>query len=162
MNLYKRILFIHTIIGDNMDENLEMLEYMHKNASMGAFTLTSLINELNDKENKIKKVVQDELTEYKKFVKEIEKLYKKGKYEKSKISLMTKMMSSMGIKKEVLKDNSDAAIAHMLTEGITMGVVDISTKIKNFEGIVNKDIIKLAKKYLDYQQKEIDTLKEYM
>ena len=86
MNLYKRILFIHTIIGDNMDENLEMLEYMHKNASMGAFTLTSLINELNDKENKIKKVVQDELTEYKKFVKEIEKLYKKGKYEKSKIS----------------------------------------------------------------------------
>ena len=145
-----------------MDTNLEMLEYMHKNASMGVFTLTSLLNELNGKENKIKKVVQDELTTYKKFVKNIEKLYKKGKYTKSKISLMSKMMSSMGIKKEVINDNSDAAIAHMLTEGITMGIVDISSKIKNFDGNVDKDIMKLAKKYLEYQQKEVEVLKEYM
>ena len=31
----------------------------------------------------------------------------------------------MGIKKEVNSDNSDASIAHMLTQGITMGVLNI-------------------------------------
>ena len=38
-----------------MDENLELLEYIYKNAEMGSYSLTKLIECLNCKENKIKK-----------------------------------------------------------------------------------------------------------
>lgn len=68
----------------------------------------------------------------------------------------------MGIKKEVNSDNSDASIAHMLTQGITMGVVDMETKIDNYKEVVNEDILSLAKEFLKFQQEEIEKLKEYM
>ena len=68
----------------------------------------------------------------------------------------------MGIKKEVKKDNSDSAIAHMLTEGIAMGVVDMETKLKNYKDTVDKKIYNLGKEFLKFQQGEIEKLKEYM
>ena len=36
-----------------MNENLELLEYLYKNSEMGASTLTKMLDELQDKENKI-------------------------------------------------------------------------------------------------------------
>lgn len=145
-----------------MDENIELLEYIYKNSEMCTYTLKKLLNDLGNRENKIKKLIDDEIKEYEKYLKECKKIIKKNNYELKENSLMAKMGSSMGIKKEVRKDNSDAAIAHMITEGITMGIVDIESKIKNYKDSVDKKIYKLAKDYLDYHQKEIEKLKEYM
>ena len=39
-----------------MNENLELMEYLYQNSEMGVHTLTTLLKELNDKENKIKKL----------------------------------------------------------------------------------------------------------
>ena len=36
-----------------MDENLELLTHIYETADMGAYTITTLINKLKDKENKI-------------------------------------------------------------------------------------------------------------
>ena len=145
-----------------MNENIELLEFIYKNAEMGAFTLTKLINELKDKENKIKKVVEDEIKGYEKYIKESKKLIDKGKYEFKENGLMAKMGASMGIKKETKADNSDAAIAHMIVEGLTMGVVDISTKINNYREVADKKVISLAEDFLKFQESEIERLKEFL
>lgn len=145
-----------------MDENIELLEYIYKTAEMGVYTVNKLLIELEDKENKIKKLAKSQLDEYKKFKKESKKLIKKNNYDLEKNSLMAKIGSSMGIRKEVNSDNSDASIAHMLTQGITMGVVDIETKINNYKETVDKDILDLAKRFLKFQQEEIEKLKEYL
>lgn len=145
-----------------MNENIELLEYIYKNSEMCVFTLTKLLEDLEGKENKIKKVIDEEIKKYQSYLKEAEKIIKQNKFELSKNSLMAKMGSSMGIKKEVRIDNSDAAIAHMLTEGITMGIVDIESKIKNYKKCVDKEIYDLAKEYLKYHQSEIEKLKEFM
>lgn len=145
-----------------MDENLELLEYIYQNAEMGVFTLTKLLTLINEKENKIKKVVGEELKKYEMYLKESKKLIKKSKVDAKPNKMMSKMGASMGIKMEVLKDNSDASLAHMLTQGFTMGVIDISSKIDNYKDAVSKDILKLAKEYLKYQQGEIEVLKEYL
>ena len=145
-----------------MDENIELLEIVYKNAEMGVFTINKLLKELKDKENKIKKLAKEELDKYEHFKEESENLIKKYDYDLEKNKLSSKIMSSMGITKEVDSDNSDASIAHMLTEGITMGIVDMETKIDNYKDDVEKDILKLAKEFLKFQQEEIENLKEYM
>ena len=145
-----------------MDENLELLEYIYKNSEMGVFTIKTLLKDLNEKENKIKKLADDQMKEYNKFQDESKKLIKKYNYELKTSGIMAKMGSSMGIKKEVKKDNSDSAIAHLLTEGITMGVVDMETKLKNYKDTVDKKIYNLGKEFLKFQQGEIEKLKEYM
>jgi len=145
-----------------MDENLELLEYIYKNAEMGAYSCEKLLQDINDKENKIKKVCEGILKGYENYKQESKVQIKKHKYELKQNSLMTKMMSSMGMKMEINKDNSDAAIAHLLTQGLTMGIVDISSKIDRYENDADSKILKLAKRYLKFQQEAIELLKSYL
>lgn len=144
------------------NEDKELLEYLYKSSEMGRDSLTNLLKELKDKENKLKGLISDELSEYEKFFNKSKKLLKKHKSEITSNSLITKIMSKQGIKKEVSNDNSDASIAHMLIEGLTMGVVDIETKINNFKDKSDKSILKVCEKYLKFQQEEIEKLKKYL
>lgn len=145
-----------------MDENMELLEYIYKNSEMGVFTIKTLLKDLNDKDNKIKKLADYEMKEYNKFQDEARKLIKKNNFDLKTNGIMAKVGSMMGIKKEVSKDNSDSSIAHMLTEGITMGIVDMETKLKNYKNTVDKKIYNLGKDFLKFQQEEIEKLKEFM
>ena len=72
------------------------------------------------------------------------------------------MSASMGIKMETMKDNSDANIAQMLIQGITMGTVEIESKIENYKNVVNKSNLALAKKYLKTLYKQIEELKKFL
>lgn len=63
---------------------------------------------------------------------------------------------------DMLKDNSDSSIARMLTQGLTMGVVDITSKIDNYNDSLDKSILKLGKQYKKFQQEEIERLKKYL
>ena len=142
-----------------MNENNELLEYIYQNASMGVKSCTTLINILNNKDNKIKKIVEGELKGYEEFLKKVKKLLKKNKIEPKDKGIMTDIMSKLGMNMELMKDNSDARIADMLTKGFTMGNVDISKKIDRFQDNADKDILKLAKELLDFGQKNIELLK---
>ena len=95
-------------------------------------------------------------------MKKAKKLIKKNKIEPKDKGIMTDIMSKLGMNMELMKDNSDARIADMLTKGFTMGNVDISKKIDRFQDDADKDILKLAKELLDFGQKNIELLKPYL
>ena len=145
-----------------MDENIELLEYIYQNANMGVKSCTNLIKILNGKDNKIKKIVEGELKGYENYVKKAEKLLKKYNVEPKSKGKMVDMMSKMAMEMEMMKDNSDARVADMLTKGFTMGNVDISKKIDRFEGDADKEILTLAKEMLKFGKENIDFLKPYL
>ena len=126
-----------------MNENMELLNFVYENAEMGVHTLNNLSDILRKKDNKIKGLIEDELKEYNNFLKESEKLLKKNKLGYKKTNLMSKISSKMGIAMETMKDNSDPAIASMVIEGLTMGIVEMETKIESYKKIVDKKILKL-------------------
>lgn len=145
-----------------MDQNIELLEYIYKNSEMGVYTMTELLKNIRNKENKIKIVVEKELKEYEKYLKKSKKYLSKFNVELSKNGMMAKMMSSMGIKKETMMDNSDSALAAMIIEGATMGTVEISSKIKNYKDVVDSKYISLAKDYLKMLECQIEELKKFL
>lgn len=145
-----------------MNENMELLNFVYENAEMGVHTLNNLSDILRNKDNKIKGLIEDELKEYNNFLKESEKLLKKNKLEPKKTNLMAKFSSKMGIAMETMKDNSDPAIASMVIEGLTMGIVEMETKIENYKKIVDKKILKHSNKFLKFQEEEIEKLKTFM
>lgn len=145
-----------------MNENMELLNFVYENAEMGVHTLNILSDTLRKRDNKIKGLIEDELKEYNSFLKEAEKLLKKNKVEPKKTNLMAKLSSKMGITMETMKDNSDPAIASMVIEGLTMGIVEMQTKIENYKKIVDKKILKLSTKFLKFQEEEIEKLKTFM
>ena len=145
-----------------MKQNNELLEYIYKTANMGYESTTNLLRSLENKDNKLKKAIEDELKEYEKIVKETKKLLKNNKIDLPKTNIMTKISSYIGINMEVVKDNSDSAIASMLIEGLNMGKIEMEKKIENFEKTANKQIIKLAKDLYEFQNKSIEELKKYL
>lgn len=145
-----------------MKENYELMECIYKDAEMAVYTLTTLTNDLKDKDNKIKKTLEDILKEYKGWEKKSAKYLKKGNKEPLNNGIMTKMMANMGIKKEVISDNSDSSIAKMLIKGVSTGSVDMEKRIKAYDKDVDKSDLKIAKEFLKFQEKTIDELKEYL
>ena len=145
-----------------MNENIELLNFIYKSSEIGVLSLTNVLKELEDKENRIKKDISYELSIYEDYKKKSKILLRKKRATINKNSMMMKLMNKMGVKKEVTNDNSDASIAHMIIEGLTMGIVDIETKVNNYKGIVDEDILKIANNYLKFQQNELEKMKKYL
>lgn len=144
------------------ESNQELLQYIYKTAEMGKYSTTELVKKLHGKDNKIKDELDKILEEYEKFYKKSLKLFDKFKIEEKEVGFMAKMGASMSMKKEVLADNSDASMADMLIKGLTMGSLEMSKKIDQYEKKVDDKILDLAKELHKFQEKQIEKLKKYL
>lgn len=145
-----------------MKENSELVLHIYKDAEMASYTLTRLLKDLKDKDNKIKKTLEDVLKEYEQWKSTTKKYLKKHDAEVSSNGIMAKMMAGMGIDKEVNTDNSDSAIADMIIKGVSTGTVDMEKKIKQYKDEANDKELELAEDFLKFQEKTINILKEYL
>ena len=140
----------------------ELLQHIYQDASMATFTLTKLLENLKEKDNKIKDATEDILKEYEQFAKTSKQLLQEQKIIPQEESMMAKMGASMGIKKEVINDNSDASMAEMLIQGTSMGSLEMQKKIKAYEKKIDEETLKLAKSFLKFQENAIEKLKKYL
>lgn len=145
-----------------MKENNELILHIYQDAEMGCFTLDKLINDLKEKDNKIKKTVEDIFKEYEVWKQKTKKILQKENAEICENPLIAKIMAGQSIKKEVKTDNSDSAIADMLIKGISMGTIDMNKKINAYKQEVNKDDLQVAEEFLKFQEKTIEHLKQYL
>ena len=142
-------------------ENKELLEYIYKVVDMGVHSTTKLLDDLKGKDNKIIDTIEDIRKEYVSFKKDIEEYFDKYDVKIENNNCMAKM-GSMEMKMEVMKDNSDSKIADMLIRGNTMGIIETEKNIHKYEEKADKEIIKLAKKLLEFQNNSVKKLKEYL
>ena len=145
-----------------MKTNNELILHIYQDSEMSCYTLEKLLQDLKEKDNKIKNAVEDVLHEYETWRQKSKKLLEKENAEISKNPLMAKIMASSGIKKEVNSDNSDSAIADMLIKGISMGSIDMEKKVSAYKNEVNEEDLKLAKDFMKFQEKSIEKLKVYL
>ena len=145
-----------------MDKNYELIMHIYEDSEMACTTIEELIKDLKDKDNKIKSFLEKIDKEYKNYKEDAKKILKKNKEEIPEKGIISKMMANMGVKKEVMNDNSDSAIAELMIQGISMGSLNMEKKLSEYEKVSDKDQIKKAKEFLKFQEKTIDHLKEYL
>lgn len=145
-----------------MNENEEILEYIFETSNMGMQSTKDLINALKGKDNKIKKILPEIEKNYEKYSKETEKLLNKKDLKAKPVGMMAKAMSKMSITKEMMNDNSDSNIADMLIQGLTMGNLELTKHIDNYEKTADKKIIDMAKSLRKFGEEYIEKLKAYL
>ncbi len=145
-----------------MKEKYELYKHILKDSDMSVFSLEKLLDDLKDRDNKIKTTVEDILKGYERYLKKVQSALKKNKCDLEYDGMMAKAGARVGIKMEVKKDNSDSSIADMLIKGISMGTIDMEKKIHQYENEVGKDELKFAKEFLGFQQDVIDSLKKFL
>ncbi len=144
-----------------MDANMEFILYVYQTADMGVKSTTRLLNMLHNKDNKIIKIIEDELKEYEKTYKESKHILEKNKIELQTKGIITDISSYMGMKMEIIKDNSDARIADMLIKGFTYGVLEMEKKLERYKDI-DKKYLKLGETLKKFQEDNIKILKDYV
>lgn len=145
-----------------MKENFELYEHIFKDAEMACYTIEELLKDIKNKDNKIKRCAEDILKEYTSYKEEAKSKLEINGQEIKETGTMSKMMAGMGIKKEVINDNSDSSMADLLIQGISMGSINTEKKIKDYDKDLDNDQLKFAKDFLKFQQKSIDELKKYL
>lgn len=145
-----------------MNEKIELLKHIYKDSEMASYTIEELLQDLKEKDNKIKKLVQELLNSYQEFLYKSKDILKSKNEELPQNGVMNKIGAKMGIDKNVRNDNSDSSIADMLIKGISTGIIDTEKKINDYNDVVNKETLDLAKKFLTFQEESIEKLKGYL
>ena len=116
-----------------MDNSIRLLEFIFKNAKMGSETIEDLIDINEDLKFRDELIYEKET--YDDFVSKVNKIMKKMGKEAKDLSFFTEMQSYLMIKMETLKDKSSEHIAGMLMQGSTMGIVQITKKLREYKDL---------------------------
>lgn len=139
-----------------MKEKYELYEHVYQDAEMSCYTIEKLSSNLKEKDNKIKKILEDILKEYTAWKDKAKNELEENGQKIEEKGMLSKMMAGMGIKKEVKSDNSDSSIADLLIQGISMGSIDAEKKLKAYDQEVEKKQLHFLKDFLKFQEKTIE------
>jgi hypothetical protein len=142
-----------------MTGNVELLNYIHQNSEMGKVTIKQLIEMVGD--DIFKKNLESQFNEYNKIFdssnSNLEELNKEAK----DINIFSKISTYIMINLNTLRDKSPSHISEMLIRGSTMGIVDITKKLKEYKDADNKTLL-LANNLLKFEQQNVEELKKFL
>lgn len=145
-----------------MNKQCELIEKIYKDAAMGRFSTRKLLDNLKGRDNKITGDVESIFEGYSSFEEKAKEELLACDMTPEEEGSIAKMMSSMGIFKEVLNDNSDSSIADLLIQGLSMGEIEMKKRVENASDDIDKDDLKLAKDFLKFQKDAQKDLKKYL
>ena len=142
-----------------MNGNVEFLNYIYQNSEMGINTINQLID-ICDNEDYIN-LLKSHLKEYISINEIAEAKINELNKEAKEINTFAKVSTYMMINMKTLLDNSPSHISEMLIQGSTMGIIDITKKLKEYSN-AETEIINLANKLLKFEEKNIEECKKYL
>jgi hypothetical protein len=142
-----------------MNKNVEFLNYIHQNAEMGKDTINQLIGISEDEE--YKKMLRSQLQEYKMIYDSTDEKLKELNKEAKDINAFSKVSTYAMINLKTLANKSPSHISEMLIQGSTMGIVDLTKKLKEYAD-ADKEILALANKLLQLEENNVEECKKYL
>lgn len=142
-----------------MNENLELLKLVYKNAKMGIVGIENIKGSIKDKE--FGKLIREQENDYYEMCTKTIKQLSLTNNDKEDISKMAELMTFMESAVELMKDSSPSNIAKMMIKGTNMGIVELEEKLNNFTNL-DKANVKLAKELIRMEKRNIDHLKKYL
>ena len=142
-----------------MDNNRYILNELNKGIKMGMDSISNVSEKVQDDRfkqdlkyqydeyNKILNEVNDDLTDYDDFPKEL--------------NPMQKAMGWMGVEMNTLTDKSNSKIAELMIQGTNMGIIE-GVKLLNHNPDTEQHIKDILNKFIDFQQNNVEQLKKYL
>ena len=142
-----------------MDNNRYILNELNKGIKMGMDSIYNVSEKVQDDRfkqdlkyqydeyNKILNEVNDELTNYDDFPKEI--------------NPMQKAMGWMGVEMNTMMDKSNSKIAELMIQGTNMGIIE-GVKLLNQNPDADEEVKNVLNKFIKFQENTVEQLKKYL
>lgn len=141
------------------EDDLKLLNAIYQNIKMGVQSMEELVKIAKSED--LRAEISQELADYNVFAKECEMIAKAEKLDIKDNNWFDKSMLSGSIKMKTCFNKSEENIAEMLIVGSTMGIIDV-IKVKNSANCQNNDILEIALKLEDFQERCIQKLKPFL
>lgn len=142
-----------------MNGNVELLNYIYQNAEMGKNTISQLIGISQDEE--YKKLLRSQLQEYISIYGSTDKKLKELNKDAKNINPFSKVTAYTMINFKTLADKTPSHLSEMLIQGSTMGIIDLTKKLKEYAD-ADQEILSLANKLLEFEQNNVEECKKYL
>ena len=142
-----------------MDNNRYILNELNKGLKMGMDSISNVSEKVQDDRfkqdlkyqydeyNKILNEVNNELTHYDDFPKEI--------------NPVQKAMGWMGVEINTIIDKSNSKIAEMMIQGTNMGIIE-GVKLLNQNPDADEEVKNVLNEFIKFQENTVEQLKKYL
>ncbi|KAB3526259.1 hypothetical protein [Alkaliphilus serpentinus] len=142
-----------------MTGNIELLNYIHQNSEMGQDAIKQLIPIVKD--DTFKQNLESQFNEYKKIYNKAKTKIQEMDKDAKGINPLSKASSYIMINLKTLLNKSPSHISEILIQGSTMGTVDITKKLQEYND-ADKEILDLGNQLLQFEQRNIEELKRFL
>ena len=142
-----------------MINDIEMLNYIRKNAKMGCQGIDEILPYANDE--KFRKILETQKEEYGRIFEEADRLIHERKEKPEDISPMTKFSSKAMTMVKTMNDPSVSHLAEMMYQGNAMGVIKITRHQREYGG-TNPKICELANRLLKTEENNMEEIRKFL
>lgn len=142
-----------------MNTNVELLNYIHQNSQMGKDTVKQLIEISNDEQ--FKNLLKSQYNEYVGIFERTNTLLEQFNKEPKGIGAFAKVSTYIMINLHTIANKSPSHISEMLIQGSTMGIIQITKKISEYN-TADTEIINLANILLNFELQNVEECKKYL
>lgn len=143
----------------NMDREVEFLNKVYKNASMGSESIGYLVEKVGD--SNMLSDLQTQRGQYEQIRADVlRQLADKNQIPKGS-NPMAQMGVWTGVQMNTLIDKSNDHVAEMMIQGSMMGVIDITRTLKEYDEIPDYDK-QIGEQLISLEENNIQRMKEYL
>ena len=144
-----------------MEKTPELLCYIYKNVKMGSDSIVTLMPKVKDAS--FREALTDQLSGYEEFAKKANEELTPLGIKPEEEPFIKKAMAKMGIAMNTMADASVGHMAEMLIQGSTMGITDMTKRVREFEGEgCHEKALKIGRDLISFEQDNIEKMKTFL
>lgn len=136
-----------------------ILNELNIGIKMGRDSISNVLESVKD--DNFKKILLEQYNKYNEILNEVDKKLQTFDKVPKDLPAMQKAMEFIEVKMNTTSDNSISHIAEMMLQGTNMGIIK-GIKLLHNNPDMDKTIQNILNEFVDYQEKCMETLKEYL
>ncbi len=143
-----------------MEEDRELLKFIHKNAAMGVGTLPQALS--LPESRPMTQELQDQLGEYRAIAAQSQAYAKAHNQTLRGPGSMALMMSGLMLRADSFLEGSSSRLAERMIQGSTMGTVEMTRRLHQYQGQADPELLALGERLLRTEEQNIQQMKRYL
>lgn len=136
-----------------------ILNELNIGIKMGMDSISNVLGSVKD--DNFKKILLEQYNKYNEILNKVDKKLQTFDKVPKDLPAMQKAMGFIEVKMNTTSDNSISHIAEMMLQGTNMGIIK-GIKLLHNNPDMDKTIQNILNEFVDYQEKCMETLKEYL
>ena len=148
---------------NNMQRNkdAELLQDIYSNVKMGSESILTLLPKIRNDD--MKAMMTSQLNQYEKYAQNVKKMLVEQGVQPKEASPVSKLGAKIGMEMKSMQDSTTSHMAQMMVQGSTMDVTDLLQKVSAYENYPEcRESVRLAKQIVDFEEKNIEKMKEFL